>query len=248
MLELLLATPEVKPQLCSEDFSVDGALLWAWTSPSSLERIGRTDDDLTPPSGGKGFGSSASASKKRALAEAEGRAWWSHWGDFRVLLLSSQTHRSSSDGETRLFKQAPEVDAFLSFIRQVTQASGTCERNSALRMARSFSGAHQKTLGADKGYDERDFVADLRISGITPHVAQNIQPRRRSAIDGRTVRHEGYAQSINARKRIEQVFAWIKQAVGLGQLKPRGRSKVGAVFRLHVAAFKLIHITNLLRT
>ena len=113
-------------------------------------------------------------------------------------------------------------------------------------MARSLKGAHQKTLGADKGYDTREFVADLRINGITPHVAQNIQMRRSSAIDGRTARHQGYAQSINARKRIEQVFGWIKQSAGLRQLKARGRSKVGAVFRLHVVAYNLIRIANLL--
>jgi len=86
----------------------------------------------------------------------------------------------------------------------------------------------------------------MRISGITPHVSQNIQPRRCSAIDGRTVRHPGYAQSINARKRIEQVFRWIKQAAGLRQLKARGRSRVGAVFRLHVVAYNLIRLANLL--
>ena len=118
---------------------------------------------------------------------------------------------------------------------EVTQASGTAERDSALRMVRSLHGAHQKTLGADKGYDTRDFVAELRISGITPYVAQNIQPRRSSAIDGHTTRHQGDAQSIDARKRIEQVFGWIKQAAGVRQLKARGRSKVGTVFRLHVA-------------
>jgi hypothetical protein len=198
--------------------------------------------------GGNGFGG-GSGGKKRAK------------GDFRDLLLSNQTHRSSSDGEARLFKKAPGVGAFLSFMghcvmknrnglvvaSEVTQASGTAERDSALRMARSLRGAHQKTLGADKGYDTRDFVADLRISGITPHVAQNIQPRRSSAIDGRTVHHEGYAKSINARKRIEQVFGWIKQAAGLRQLKARGRSKVGAVFRLHVVAYNLLRITNLLK-
>lgn len=70
-----------------------------------------------------------------------------------------------------------------------SQATGRTERVYALRMARSLQGARQKTLGADKGYDARDFVADLRISGITPHLAQNIQTRRRSAIDGHTVRH-----------------------------------------------------------
>jgi hypothetical protein len=92
----------------------------------------------------------------------------------------------------------------------------------------------------------RDFVADIRFAGITPHVAQNIQARRRSAIDGRTTRHGGYARSINARKRIEQVFGWIKQAAGLRQLKARGRSRVGAVFRLHVVAYNLIRLANLL--
>jgi hypothetical protein len=115
-------------------------------------------------------------------------------------------------------------------------------------MARSLKGAHQKTLGADKGYDTREFVADLRISGITPHVAQNLSRSGGSAIDGRTARHQGYAQSIHARKRIEQVFGWIKQSAGLRQLKARGRSKVGAVFRLHVVAYNLIRITNLLRS
>ena len=89
-------------------------------------------------------------------------------------------------------------------------------------MIRSLKGAHQKTLGADKGYDAREFVADLRISGVTPHVAQNISRSGGSAIDGRTARHQGYAQSI-------------------------GRTKVAAVFRLHVVAYNLIRITNLQR-
>ena len=102
-LELLLAAPEVKPLLISEHFSVDGTLLRAWASHSSLERIGGIDDDLPPPSSGKGFGGD-NGGEKRAQ------------GDFRGLLLSNQTHRSSSDGEARLFKKAPGVGAFLSFM------------------------------------------------------------------------------------------------------------------------------------
>ena len=248
-LELLLAAPEVKPLLSSEHFSVDGTLLRAWASHSSLERIDGPDDDPPPPSSGKGFGGNASG-KKRAK------------GDFRGLLLSNQTHRSISDGEARLFKKAPGVGAFLSFMghcvmenrnglvvaSEVSQASGRAEREAAIWMARSLKGSHQKTLGADKGYDTRAFVAALRISSITPHVAQNSSRIGGSSIDGRTARHQGYAQSINSRKRIEQVFGWIKQAAGLRQLKARGRSKVGAVFRLHVVAYNLIRITNLLRT
>lgn len=102
-LELLLATPEVKPLLSLEHFSVDGTLLRAWASHSSLERIDGLDDGPPPPSGGKGFGGTTSG-KKRAK------------GDFRGLLLSNQTHRSTSDGEARLFKKAPGVGAFLSFM------------------------------------------------------------------------------------------------------------------------------------
>ena len=173
--------------LSSEHFSVDGTLLRAWASHSSLKRIDGLNDDPPPPGNGKGFGGHASG-KKRAK------------GDFRGLLLSNQTHRSTSDGEAQLFKKAPGVGAFLSFMghcvmenrnglvvaSEVTQASGTAERDSALRMAQSLKGSHQKILGADKGYDTRAFVADLRISGITPHVAQNISRIGGSSIDGRT--------------------------------------------------------------
>jgi transposase len=248
-LELLLAAPEVKPLLSSEHFSVDGTLLRAWASHSSLERIDGLDDGPPPPSAGNGFGGGPTTGQKRAK------------GDFRGLLLSNTTHRSTSDGEARLFKKAPGVGAFLSFMghcvmenrnglvvaSEVTEATGRAEREAALRMARSLRGAHQKTVGADKGYDTREFVAGLRIKGITPHVAQNLTRRGGSAIDARTARHNGYAQSINSRKRIEQVFGWIKQSAGLRQLKARGRTKVGAVFRLHVVAYNLIRITNLLR-
>jgi hypothetical protein len=247
-LELLMASPEVKALLSSEHFSVDGTLLRAWASHSSLERIDGSDDEPPLPSGGHGFGSAPAKWKKRAK------------GDFRGLLLSNQTHRSSSDGEARLFRKSGGTGAYLSHLghclmenrhglvvaSEVTPADGYGERAAAMRMARSLPGAQQKTLGADKGYDTRDFVADIRFARITPHVAQNAGPRRRSAIDGRTTRHPGYAQSINARKRIEQVFGWIKQAAGLRQLKARGRSRVGAVFRLHVVAYNLIRLANLL--
>jgi hypothetical protein len=84
----------------------------------------------------------------------------------------------------------------------VTPADGDGERAAAVRMARSLPGSHRKTLTADKGYDTRDFMADIRIPGITPHGAQNIQARRRSAIDGRTARRQSYGKSINARERI----------------------------------------------
>ena len=87
-------------------------------------------------------------------------------------------------------------------------------------------------------------MADLRINSISPHVAQNLKRSGGSAIDGRTALYQGYAQSINARKRIEQVFGRIKQSLGLRQLKAPGCLKVGAVFRLHVVAYNLIRIAK----
>jgi len=181
-LELLLAAPEVKPLLSSEHFSVDGTLLWAWASQSSLEWIDGLDDDPPPPAGGKGFGGSTPAGKARAK------------GDIRGLLLSNQTHRSISDAEARLFKKAPGVGAFLSFMghcvmenrngliaSEVTQAAGRGMREAAQRMACSLKGSHQKTLGAEKGYDSREFVSDLRIKAIMSQAAQNLTRRDGSA-------------------------------------------------------------------
>ena len=130
---------------------------------------------------------------------------------------------------------------------RVTQATGTGERDAAKAMAAAIPGAHQKTIGADKNYDTRGMVAELRRIGVTPHVAQNTSRPGGSAIDGRTNRHEGYAKSINARRGIEKVFGWIKQWGGLRQFKLRGTGKVSAVFGLHVIAYNLIRLGNLLR-
>jgi IS5 family transposase len=176
------------------------------------------------------------------------------------MLLSNQTHRSSSDGEARLFRKSGGTGAFLSHLghclmenrhglvvaSEVTPADGYGERAAALRMPPALPGAHQMKLAADKSCDTKDCVANLRFSGITPHVAQKIQARRRYAIDDRTVRHRGCGQSINARKRIKKMFGGIKQAAGLRQLEVRGRSRVGAVFRLHVVAYNLIRLAILL--
>jgi hypothetical protein len=129
---------------------------------------------------------------------------------------------------------------------KVTQAVGTGERDAAKAMAADRPGAHQKTIGADKNYDTRGFVAEMRRIGVTPHVAQNIARSGGSAIDGRTTRHEGYAKSINARRGIEKVFGWIKQWGGLRKFKLRGTDNVSAVFGLHVIAYNLIRLGNLL--
>ncbi len=129
---------------------------------------------------------------------------------------------------------------------KVRQAVSTGERDAAKAMAADLPGAHKKTLGADKNNDTKGMVAELRRIGVTSHVAQNTARPGGSAIDGRTMRHEGYAQSINARRGIEKVFGWIKQWGGLRQFKLRGTAKVGAVFSLHVIACNLIRLGNLL--
>ena len=130
---------------------------------------------------------------------------------------------------------------------KVSQADGYGERSAARTMISDRPGSHQKTIGAEKGYDTRGFVSEMRRLGVTPHVAQNRARSGGSAIDGRTTRHEGYSKSINARRGIEKVFGLIKQFSGLRQFKLRGRDNVSAVFGLHVIAYNLIRLSNILR-
>jgi len=248
-LEKLMAAPEVKPLLSNEHFSVDGTLLQAWASHASLERINGEEDPPPPPSGpGEGFGA-AKDGKKRAK------------GDFRGVRLSNKTHRSGTDPDALLARKSNVHPALPSYRGhalmdnrhtlvvdcRVTQADGYGERDAANVMAANRPGAHQKTIGADKNYDTRGFVAEMRRIGVTPHVAQNSGRPGGSAIDGRTTRHKGYAKSIHARRGIEKVFGWIKQFAGLRQFKVRGQSNVSAVFGLHVIAYNLIRLGNLLR-
>jgi hypothetical protein len=104
-------------------------------------------------------------------------------------------------------------------------ATGTAEREAALDMVAARPGNHRITLAADKAYDAAGFVADLRHSNVTPHVAQNTT-NRRSAIDARTTRHAGYAVSGRVRKRIAKVFGWCKVAAGFRKTRHRGLARV----------------------
>lgn len=132
------------------------------------------------------------------------------------------------------------VDAYL------TEASGYAERVAALHMIGPFTERTRAiTLGADKAYDTKDFVHDLRSMKVTPHVAQNINGRR-SAIDGRTTRHPGYAVSLRIRKRIEEAFGWIKTVAGQDKTKFRGRDRVGWAFTFAAAAYDLVRLPKLI--
>src|SRR3989337_3547648 len=109
---------------------------------------------------------------------------------------------------------------------RVTRADGTAERDAALGMAKKVAGSKRVPLAADKNYDTRDFVGQLRRMNVTPHVAQN-NTNRSSAIDARTTRHAGYALSQQKRKRVEQSFAWMKVIGLLRKVKLRGLEQVG---------------------
>jgi len=125
----------------------------------------------------------------------------------------------------------------------LTPASGTTERAAALALL----GQPRKrvTLAADKAYDTKEFVANLRERRVTPHVAQNDKRRGGSAIDGRTTRHPGYAVSQQKRKRVEEIFGWLKTVGLLRKTRHRGLELVGWIFQFATAAYNLVRIRNL---
>ncbi|MGH6819447.1 MAG: transposase, partial [Methylocella sp.] len=135
----------------------------------------------------------------------------------------------------------------------VTQANGTAEREASESMleAKAQEAGHRITAGADKAYDTADHVAALRAANVTPHVAQNdcvtkTGKRRKSAIDDRTTRHQGYAMSQARRKMIECIFGWGKQHGTMRKTKHRGVSRVAAGFLLNLIAYNLIRIPKLI--
>ena len=127
---------------------------------------------------------------------------------------------------------------------RLTPATGYAEREAALAMAAAIGGAHRVTLGADKGYDTRDFVASLRRLQVTPHVAQNTA-NRSSAIDGRTTSHAGYEVSQQKRKLVEEIFGGLKTTGMLRKTRHRGTARVSWMFVFGVAVYNLIRIRNL---
>jgi IS5 family transposase len=129
--------------------------------------------------------------------------------------------------------------------RALTPATGMVEREAALHLAEDLKkGA---TIGANKGYDVAAFGAALRERKLTPHVAQNTS-HRRSAIDGKTTRHEGYEISQRIRKRIEEPFGWGKTIGHLRQVMHRGTDRVKEVFLVTTVAYNLVRLKSLLAT
>jgi transposase len=239
-LQAVLAQPKVKRLLSSDHFSVDGTLIEAWASLKSFRRKDGNDRD------GDGPGRNAERS-------------------FHKERRSNETHQSTTDPEARLYRKGDGQPAKLCYMGHalmenrhglavaggVTQATGTAEREAALELLDRRPERRRITLGADKAYDVRQFVADLRARAVTPHIAIDGHVRktgkpRATAIDRRTTRHAGYGVSQRCRKRIEEVFGWIKSSAGLAKVKLRGSARVDAVFTLALAAYNLIRLPKLL--
>ena len=127
---------------------------------------------------------------------------------------------------------------------EVKPATGTAEREAAVEMIEAVGGDKKVTVGADKAYDVKGFVERMRELNATPHVAQN-NNRRKSAIDGRTTRHAGYGISQRKRKRVEEIFGWMKTVGGMRKLRHRGLELVGWIFTFTAAAYNLVRIRNL---
>jgi transposase len=224
-------------RLLSDDhFTVDGTLIEAWASQKSFQT--KKSDVLkpTPPDTGS----------KATI-------------NYRKKMRSNKTHQSSTDPCARLFKKSKGSEAKLCYLghlvtedrnglvadTRLTLASGTAERDAALAMLGRKPAGRRVTLGADRAYDTQAFVGDLRELQVTPHVAQNTT-NRRSAIDGRTTQHTGYAASQRKRKRVEEVFGWMKTIALQRQTQFRGPDRVGWMFTFAAAAYNLVRMRNLM--
>ena len=126
----------------------------------------------------------------------------------------------------------------------VTPATGTAEREAAMALLNSRPTTRRITLGGDKNYDTHQFVQDLRARQVTPHVSQHTT-NRASAIDGRTTRHPGYAMSQRKRKRVEEIFGWLKTVGMLRKVKLFGVPRVDWLFTFAAAAYNLVRMRNL---
>jgi len=217
-----------------EHFTVDGTLVEAWASLKSFQQ----KDGKNPPPDDPG----------------------NPTVDFHGEKRSNQTHESTTDPDALLARKGNGKEAKLSYngnllvenrngliiTTELFQANGTAERDAALVMLEQLPGGQRVTVGADKAYDTKDFVAECRNIKVTPHVAQNVKRSGGSAIDERTTRHVGYSISQTKRKRIEESFGWLKTIALMRKVRHRGIHKVGWVFTFAAAAYNLVRMRNLL--
>ena len=221
--------------ISDEHFSVDGTLIEAWAGQKSFRR--KDQPPAAPP-------------------DDPGNPTVDFHGEER----RNDTHESTTDPDARMARKSGGHEAKLAYNGNVLvenrnglivdpellQCNGTAERDAALLLAERLPGNARVTIGADKGYDTRGFVQDLREMNITPHVAQNENRPGGSAVDGRTTRHPGYKISQVRRKRVEEVFGWLKTVAMLRKTRHRGVFRVGWVFTFAAAAYNLVRMRNLL--
>jgi transposase len=223
--------------MSDEHFTVDGTLIEAWASVKSFKAKQGSRDGQSPP-------------------DDPGNPTV----DFRGERRSNETHESTTDPEARLAKKSPGAAAKLSFSGhalmenrngllvdlRIAEQNGRAERLAALKMLdEELPGTRRITLGADRGYDSTDFVEACRQRHVTPHVAQNTS-NRRSAIDRRTARHAGHGVSQRIRKRVEEIFGWVKTIGGLRRTRYRGVARTQLAAYFVAAAYNLLRIAKLL--
>lgn len=236
--------------MSTEHFTVDGTLIDAWASLKSFQA---KEDERKQRN-----------AKKRARKERRGGGGPNGGGSnpdvsFRGEKRSNQTHESTTDPEARLARKGEGKEAKLSFSAnalmenrhgllvdfRIAEATGTAEREQALLMlVDSNPKAGQITVGADKGYDAKEFVEQCRLYGITPHIAQNTS--RKSAVDERTTRHAGYAISQRVRKRVEEIFGWAKTVGGFRKTRFRGVDRTQLAAYFVGTAYNLVRMARLL--
>jgi transposase len=218
--------------LSDEHFTVDGTLIEAWAGHKSFKRKDQGASN-TPPDDDPG---------NRSV-------------DFHGEQRRNDTHQSTTDPEALLARKGAGKEAKLSYAGHVlmenrnglavdgcvTQATGRAEVEAAIEMVEGIEGWGRVTLGADKGYDRKEFVLELREHQVTPHIAR----KPTTIIDARTTRHPGYAISQQKRKRIEEIYGWLKTVAGLRKTRHRGLAKVGWMFTFALAAYNLVRMRNL---
>ena len=223
--------------MSDEHFTVDGTLIEAWASLKSFRPRGKggtdsSDDDPGNPT-----------------------------VDFHGQQRRNETHQSTTDSESRLMRKGKGKEAKLSYGAHalmenrhgllvdlvVTPAGTKVEREQAEQMLlrQCHQGRRPKTVGADKGYDTFDFVSRLREWRMVPHVAANTRRRGGSAIDGRTTRHTGYAVSQRVRKRVEEIFGWMKTIGGFRRTRFKGTARTQLAAWFVGAAYNLLRIAKL---
>lgn len=219
--------------MSNDHFTVDGTLIEAWASMKSFRpKDGERHD---PPEGG---------SRNPDV-------------DFKGQKRKNDTHRSTTDPDSRLLRKGKGKESKLCFMghalmenrnglvvdSRLTLATGTAEWDAALEMVENIPGVGRVTVGADKGYDVPVFVDGLRDLTATPHVAQK---DKGTAIDNRTTRHEGYRVSQKIRKRVEEIFGWLKTVGCLRKTRHKGLGRVGWIFEFSMTAYNLIRMRNLI--